>query len=100
MGEPIKILFLAEQMIKLSGKALDRDVSIVYTGLRPGEKLHEELFYSSEKLLPTQHNKILLAKHEYKKSDQLPKLIDDIIAACHKNENEELKKILFSLIDG
>jgi FlaA1/EpsC-like NDP-sugar epimerase len=98
MGEPIKIRFLAEQMIKLSGKVLDRDINIIYTGLRPGEKLYEELFYSSEKLLLTQHSKILLAKHEYEKLDKLPRLITEIITACDKNESEELKKLLFALV--
>jgi FlaA1/EpsC-like NDP-sugar epimerase len=98
MGEPIKIQFLAEQMIKLSGKVLGKDVSIIYTGLRPGEKLYEELFYSSEKLLPTQHSKILLAKHEYQQLDQLPGLIDQMILACNQGAGEKLKKILFALI--
>jgi len=98
MGEPIKIQFLAEQMIKLSGRVLGRDVNIVYTGLRPGEKLYEELFYSSEKLLSTQHDKILLAKHEYKNLDQLPKLMEEIITACDRNGDEELKNMLFTLI--
>ena len=98
MGEPIKIRFLAEQMIKLSGKVLDRDVNITYTGLRPGEKLYEELFYSSEKLLPTKHSKILLARHEYEKPDQLPKLITEIISACDSNESEKLKNLLLALI--
>lgn len=63
MGESIKIKTLAEQMIYLSGKKIGEEVNIVYIGLRPGEKLYEELFYSSEELLPTVHLKIKQAKY-------------------------------------
>ncbi len=62
MGKPIKIAFLAERMIKLSGKEPGRDIEIVYTGLRPGEKLVEELFYNEETAVKTEHDKILLAR--------------------------------------
>jgi len=61
MGEPIKIKDLAEQMIRLSGKKVD-DIKIVYTGLRAGEKLWEELFYSSEMMTQTKHKKIFQSK--------------------------------------
>lgn len=63
MGEPIKIKFLAEQMILLSGKEPEKDIIIKYIGLRPGEKLYEELFHEKEKLSATHHSKILLAQH-------------------------------------
>lgn len=62
MGEPVSIRLLAEQMIRLAGKQPDRDVAIVYTGLRPGEKLHETLFHADERYRPTQHPKILQAE--------------------------------------
>ncbi len=61
MGEPVCIRDLADKMIRLSGLQPDRDIQIVYTGLRPGEKLHEELFYEQEKLHHTLHPKLLLA---------------------------------------
>jgi len=63
MGEPIKIRYLAEQMIRLSGREPDLDIPIQYVGLRPGEKLYEELFYASEELVPTRHPKIRAARH-------------------------------------
>jgi FlaA1/EpsC-like NDP-sugar epimerase len=61
MGEPVSIRVLAEQMIRLAGKQPGRDVAIVYTGLRPGEKLHETLFHADERYRPTSHPKILQA---------------------------------------
>jgi len=62
MGEPIRINYLAEQMIRLAGKSPGTDVEIAYTGLRPGEKLFEELFHSGETLVQTPHEKLLLAR--------------------------------------
>ncbi|MEO7324539.1 MAG: nucleoside-diphosphate sugar epimerase/dehydratase [Dokdonella sp.] len=62
MGEPVKIRDLAEQMIRLAGKHEDGDIAIVYTGLRPGEKLFEELFHPLENYSDTTHAKIFLAQ--------------------------------------
>jgi len=62
MGEPVKIRYLAEQMILLSGKRPGEDIEIDYIGLRPGEKLYEELFYTSEDLAETVHPKIRVAR--------------------------------------
>ena len=61
MGEPVRIAELAEKMIQLSGLQVGRDIEITYIGLRPGEKLHEELFYAQEALRQTVHPKLLLA---------------------------------------
>jgi FlaA1/EpsC-like NDP-sugar epimerase len=61
MGAPIKILHLAEELIRLSGLRPYEDIDITFTGLRPGEKLHEELFLSAEGALPTSHEKIMVA---------------------------------------
>lgn len=61
MGEPINIRYLAEQMIRLSGKQVGKDIDIRYTGLREGEKLHEELSYTNEQLSKTKHAKIMRA---------------------------------------
>lgn len=62
MGEPVPIRLLAEQMIRLAGKQPGKDIAIVYTGLRPGEKLHEALFHADERYRPTSHPKILQAE--------------------------------------
>jgi len=62
MGESVKIINLAKKMITLSGMRVDRDIEIKFTGLRPGEKLYEELLSTDENTLPTHHPKILIAK--------------------------------------
>ncbi len=62
MGESVKIVGLAEKMIKLSGLEPGKDIQIVFTGLRPGEKLYEELLNDSENTLPTHHPKIMIAQ--------------------------------------
>jgi FlaA1/EpsC-like NDP-sugar epimerase len=62
MGQPIAIRELAEQMIRLAGKRPNRDIQITYTGLRPGEKMHELLFHPDESYLPTRHPRILQAR--------------------------------------
>ena len=59
MGEPVQIVDLAQQMIRLSGKEPDRDIPIEFIGVRPGEKLHEELWGEGESVVPTLHPKIM-----------------------------------------
>jgi FlaA1/EpsC-like NDP-sugar epimerase len=61
MGQPVLIRDLARQMISLAGLEFEKDIDIIYTGLRPGEKLYEELLHESEALQTTEHNKLLLA---------------------------------------
>jgi len=98
MGEPVKIKDLAEQLIRLSGMEPHEDIPIVYTGLRPGEKLYEELFHPSEKLKATGHPKILLAR-----SREVEWVwFRTRLKALHKNlydlSHEELKKRLWTII--
>jgi FlaA1/EpsC-like NDP-sugar epimerase len=62
MGEPVKIADLARQMIRLAGLRPEDDIKIIYTGLRPGEKLHEELFTAAEELMPSAADGVKLAK--------------------------------------
>jgi len=64
MGEPVKIVDLAADLIRLSGLEVGRDIEIHFSGVRPGEKLYEELFFGREYAEPTTHPKVLRAKHE------------------------------------
>jgi FlaA1/EpsC-like NDP-sugar epimerase len=91
MGKPIKIFDLAKRMILLSGKTLNKDMDIVFTGLREGEKLYEELLNNSENTIPTHHEKILKAKvSEYMYEDIVRnlELLEDLI-----HDRNELKMV-------
>lgn len=98
MGEPIKIRYLAEQMIKLSGKQPYRDIQITYTGLRPGEKLFEELFYDREKLESTSHEKILMAKCHSIQWEEFKLLISYLENNIYNFNNQELQHIVKQLL--
>lgn len=98
MGEPIKISYLAEQMIRLSGKVPDEDIDIVYTGLRPGEKLFEELFHEKEALQSTGHAKILLARHREFEWERLGGILDTMNAACLDYDETRLRHLLKELV--
>jgi FlaA1/EpsC-like NDP-sugar epimerase len=73
MGEPVKIADLARDMIRLSGLS-EQDVKVVYSGLRPGEKLYEEPLAENENLLPTPHPKLKVARAHQENGDWLPRL--------------------------
>ncbi len=76
MGKAVKILDLAKKMIRLSGYEPERDISIVFTGVREGEKLYEELLATTENTLPTHHAKILIAKVQQYQFTEINKFID------------------------
>ena len=82
MGKPVKIKDLAIKMIKLSGKEPEKDILLKYTGLRPGEKLYEELLSDDAKNLPTPHHKIMVSMDPYKEYNEIKDLIEQIEAAA------------------
>jgi len=94
MGEPVKILDLAKRMIKLSGFEPDIDIKIVYTGLRPGEKLYEELLSDDTRTLPTSHEKIMISKDPCMQFEEIDELTDRIIDFSKKEEKQEIVRIL------
>ncbi len=98
MGEPVKIAYLAEQMIRLSGKVPDKDIAIEYVGLRPGEKLYEELFYQQEPLMDTGYEKLRLAKARVYDNDEWMRQIDDLAMACQQSEQPEIVLLLKKLV--
>ncbi|WP_308418846.1 polysaccharide biosynthesis protein [Flavobacterium orientale] len=83
MGKPVKIIDLAKKMIRMAGFEPEKEIPIVVTGLRPGEKLFEELLNNSSLTLPTHHEKILVAKETFEDFKQLSKEIDDLIQLAH-----------------
>ncbi len=98
MGEPVKISYLAEQMIRLAGKEPGKEIAIKYTGLRPGEKLYEELFHESEQLVPTEHEKLFKAKFRELEWQELMQTMRMINNACFEHQNDELLVLLKSLV--
>ncbi len=100
MGEPIKIKDLAEKMIRLSGKIPDVDIKIEYTGLRPGERLQETLFYKDEKLANTKHNQIQLALPYKLNCQQLSVMFNQLESACAIYDEEKLHNLLQEIINS
>jgi FlaA1/EpsC-like NDP-sugar epimerase len=78
MGEPVRIVDLAADMIRLSGLRVGDDVAIEFTGLRPGEKLYEELHIPGEQVLPTRHPKIIVAEHKPGRVNDIHGAIDEL----------------------
>ena len=104
MGESVKIVELARKMIRLSGLIPGKDIEIKFTGLRPGEKLYEELLNVSENVLPTHHKKILIGKVMEYDFYEVNKAIDDLIQKAMFNQDEEvvrkMKRILPEFISN
>ena len=86
MGKPVRIADLAERMVRLSGREPGVDIEIVYTGLRPGEKLYEELLAGQEDTLPTHHPRILIGKVRHEAPDQVLAAVDDLAATVRTGD--------------
>jgi FlaA1/EpsC-like NDP-sugar epimerase len=98
MGDPVRIADLAEDLIRLSGLELGSDIEICYTGMRPGEKLYEELFFGEKDATPTSHPKILKARDANVSADvedQVEQLID---AARTRAPEAELRRMIQRLV--
>ncbi len=98
MGEPVRIGYLAEQMILLSGKRPGKDIEITYSGLRPGEKLFEELFHPDERVIETEHEKILLAHPRQTDGELLEISLKHMEEASEIYNEQELFRILMTLV--
>ena len=98
MGEPVKISYLAEQMIRLAGKVPSRDIAIVYTGLRSGEKLFEELFHAHENYQSTSHAKIFLAQPRSMSWELLNAQLKQAAQAVREFDEDALRRHLVSLL--
>jgi FlaA1/EpsC-like NDP-sugar epimerase len=98
MGESVKIVDLAKKMIKLSGLVLDRDIRIEYTGLRPGEKLYEELLADHENTLPTHHKQIMIAKVKEYDFEVVSSAIAELIELFEGQDNKAIVKKMKELV--
>ena len=98
MGEPVKILDLAHRMIKLSGFEPGTDIEIVYTGLRPGEKLYEELLSDNSKTLPTPNEKIMISKDPNMQFSDIEDLANKIVKAALRRDRIEVVRQLKCIV--
>lgn len=98
MGEPVKILDLAKQMIRLTGLVPDKDIKIEFTGLRPGEKLYEELLADAENTQPTHHQKIMIAKSSFDFNRSNYELINQLTLAVQETNVLEAIRIMRELV--
>lgn len=100
MGEPVKILDLARTLIKLSGFEPDKDIDIIFTGIRPGERLYEELLTSEEGVNATTHKRIFVAKPNHMNIQYLEELIHGINEGELPRDDYETRLLLSKLIDN
>ena len=106
MGEPVKIVDLAKNLIQLSGLSVKDennpkgDIEITYTGLRPGEKLYEELLIGGDNVTKTAHSRIMTAEEEYLPFEQLSNVLVELEQACKKADYMAIRQILLSVPTG
>jgi FlaA1/EpsC-like NDP-sugar epimerase len=98
MGKSVRIVDLAKRMISLSGLTLGKDINIRFTGLRPGEKLYEELLNSKENTIPTHHPRILIAKVREYDSKAVDLQIDDLIRIARSGIDTEVVQKMKSIV--
>ena len=98
MGEPVRIVDLADTMIRLSGKEPGRDIAIEFIGARPGEKLHEELWSGDETVIPSSHEAILLVTRPPIDADWLEGELDELARLVDAGDTLELVGRLNSLV--
>jgi FlaA1/EpsC-like NDP-sugar epimerase len=98
MGQPVKIQYLAEQMIRLAGKRPGEDIRIEFTGLRAGEKLFEELFHPQEDYQPTRHPKIMLAQPRELAAQSIQQQLLRLRQASQQYDSAQMLEILQQLV--
>ena len=98
MGKPVRILDLAHDLIRLYGYEPERDIAIKYTGLRPGEKLYEELITEGEGIVPTGHRKIMVLRGDADEWAQLECQIEQLAAAGHAFDAVRIKRLLAEIV--
>ena len=98
MGKSVKIADLAKKMIRLSGLELGKDIEIRFTGLRPGEKIYEELLNDSENTLPTHHPKIMIARVAENNHESIEIITGQLIEAVARYDNYEIVRIMKKMV--
>ncbi len=98
MGQPIAITEIAEQLIRLAGLRPNKDIIIKYTGLRPGEKILEELHYKNEKFIKTKNKSIFVVKPKIESQNKLSKMLENLINSAKNEKIEECYKLMSTIV--
>ena len=100
MGEPVQIVELARRMIRLKGLQPDVDINIEFSGLRPGEKLSERVFYPEEAVIETAADGVLEAHTDYPPLHELSPKLDMLIEAAHRRDRAHALDILSNVLQN
>tara|TARA_Y100000590_G_scaffold52089_1_gene54639 strand:- start:8389 stop:10143 length:1755 start_codon:yes stop_codon:yes gene_type:complete len=98
MGQPIAIIEIAEQLIRLAGLRPNKDVLIKYTGLRPGEKIQEELHYKNEKFIKTKNKSIFVVKPKTESQKKLSRMLKNLIEHAKNGKMQECYKLMSIIV--
>ena len=98
MGKPVKIIDLAYKMIKMAGLIPEKDIAIKVVGLRPGEKLYEELLNDSSKTLPTYHEKIMIGMDENDSYENVNQMVNELIEKAKKHNTEDMVRMIKHIV--
>jgi FlaA1/EpsC-like NDP-sugar epimerase len=98
MGKPVKIIDLANKMIRLAGFTPDNEIKIKIIGLRPGEKLYEELLNDTSKTLPTHNEKIMIGQDKVDYFEEVNSLIEDLILVSKNGNNQEIVSLMKRIV--
>jgi FlaA1/EpsC-like NDP-sugar epimerase len=99
MGTPVKIADMARDLIRLNGLEPEKDIKIVYTGLRPGEKMYEELFYSKGNVNGTMHSKVFVAKRTPHVPNDIFERMEMLFAFAREEREQDLVRVLMESVN-
>lgn len=99
MGEPVRIQSVAEDLIRLHGLVPGEDIRIHHSGIRPGEKLYEELLMDSDTQTPSPHAKIFV-EQAAGRADDLERLVELLLDAADRRDGDEIRSVLADLVPG
>jgi FlaA1/EpsC-like NDP-sugar epimerase len=98
MGKPVKIIDLAKKMIRLAGFTPDNEIKIKIIGLRPGEKLYEELLNDTSKTLPTHNEKILIGQDNFDNFAEVNELVLELLETAINADNQEIVVLMKKIV--
>jgi len=98
MGKPVRIIDLAKKMIRMAGYVPEKDIAISITGLRPGEKLYEELLNYASKTMPTHHEKITIAQEPMVDYNRIPTMVEQLVAMAQTDSHINIVRYMKEMV--